>query len=240
MPSIRTVLREAKCDIPYGSLYYPFCGHDTYKYISNFWNDIKEFHFSDIHCPSLPIESEVSLNTDSLNRSQIRRHISRNEISELIQTKKDYPAAELVIEGIGRINVPRHVAIRDTFIQNKTKQKISVFSHKFDSLLTLAKLKNISILVYLGDSPGEGGSGQLWMEPPIFEVLVSKMIGGGFIITDALTPNNCRNEKRGNTFQYHDTIPHEKIYHFVQFGKTINHITTNGRRYGDIHIWQVT
>jgi hypothetical protein len=61
--------------------------------------------------------------------------------------------------------------------------------HEKDGLLTLIEnVELLSVFYYRGDSYGEGGSNQRWLEPVLFHTLLAKLLNGGLIVTDG---SNC-------------------------------------------------
>ncbi|MEI8363624.1 MAG: hypothetical protein WCG35_10460 [Betaproteobacteria bacterium] len=60
----------------------------------------------------------------------------------------------------------------------------SVF-HQKDGVFTLIDdITNMSVFYYRGDSQGEGGSGQNWLGPVLFDLVLSRLMNGGLICTD--------------------------------------------------------
>jgi len=58
-------------------------------------------------------------------------------------------------------------------------------SHRADGFLTrLETIGPLAVFYYRGDSGGEGGSGQMWLMPVLFDFVVSQMLVGGLICTD--------------------------------------------------------
>jgi hypothetical protein len=69
-----------------------------------------------------------------------------------------------------------------------TRKNISgnwVICHQKDGLKTLLEdLPFFSIFYYRGDSTGEGGSNQLWLNPVLIDIVLSKIMNGGLICSD--------------------------------------------------------
>jgi hypothetical protein len=62
--------------------------------------------------------------------------------------------------------------------------QLSVF-HQKDGIFTLIDdITNMSVFYYRGDSQGEGGSGQNWLGPVLFDLVLSRIMNGGLICTD--------------------------------------------------------
>jgi hypothetical protein len=61
--------------------------------------------------------------------------------------------------------------------------------HASDGFLALWQyIPDLSVFYYCGDSPGEGGSNQRWLEPVLFHYVLSRLYDGGLIVTDG---SNC-------------------------------------------------
>jgi hypothetical protein len=64
-----------------------------------------------------------------------------------------------------------------------------VHFHASDGLVALVRrVPDLSIFYYRGDSPGEGGSNQRWLEPVLFHYVLERLMDGGLIVTDG---SNC-------------------------------------------------
>ena len=69
------------------------------------------------------------------------------------------------------------------------KRACPVYSHEKDGLLTLIDdVPHLSIFYYRGDSYGEGGSNQRWLEPVLFHTVLARLLDGGLI---AASGSNC-------------------------------------------------
>lgn len=68
------------------------------------------------------------------------------------------------------------------------------YSHAKDGLLTLIDdVPLLSVFYYRGDSTGEGGSNQRWLEPVLFHTVLAKLLDGGLIVTNG---PNCGSGRR--------------------------------------------
>lgn len=71
-----------------------------------------------------------------------------------------------------------------------------VYSHRKDGLLTLIDdVRSMSIFYYRGDSYGEGGSNQPWLEPVLFHTVLARLLDGGIVATDG---SNCGSGRDGS------------------------------------------
>ncbi len=65
----------------------------------------------------------------------------------------------------------------------------TILSYRKDGLLTFIEdVRELSIFYYCGDSYGEGGSNQRWLEPVLFHAVLGKLLDGGLVVTDG---SNC-------------------------------------------------
>jgi len=116
-----------------------------------------------------------------------------------------------------------------------------VYSHEKDGLLTLIEdVPLLSIFYYRGDSYGEGGSNQRWLEPVLFHTVLARLLDGGLITTDGPNCGSGRNDKsvpwsslcgggaKGDKFEY-------ARREFVCVGE-LNDSPQRGR----VRMWQVT
>ena len=71
-----------------------------------------------------------------------------------------------------------------------------VYSHEKDGLLTLIEdIGLLSVFYYRGDSYGEGGSNQRWLEPVLFHTVLARLLDGGLIVTNGQNCGSGRNDK---------------------------------------------
>jgi len=71
----------------------------------------------------------------------------------------------------------------------QSKDSPTRYSFRKDGLLTfIDDVRDLSVFYYRGDSYGEGGSNQRWLEPVLFHAVLGKLLDGGLIVTDG---SNC-------------------------------------------------
>ncbi len=143
-------------DIPMGPLFYPCCGTDTADAVRLFAPYASEFHFADAYRFASP-----RLNT--------RR---KPEAAGASPKAHDVPSIGTIV-----LQEPATVALEFSGVR--------AYSHKKDGLLTLLEdLPTLSVFFYRGDSQGEGGSNQRWLEPVLLDVVLSRLMDGGILYTD--------------------------------------------------------
>ena len=89
------------------------------------------------------------------------------------------------------IDIPHLTTVvqRDTVSTSVERNSSVLHLHEKDGLLTLIEnVERLSVFYYRGDSYGEGGSKQRWLEPVLFHTLLAKLLNGGLIVTDG---SNC-------------------------------------------------
>lgn len=66
-------------------------------------------------------------------------------------------------------------------VDNRTTE---IYRHKQDGIATFSTIENLSVFYLRGDSLGESGSGQMWFQESIFNLILDKLADGGLIVTD--------------------------------------------------------
>lgn len=184
--------------IPKGSLYYPCCGADTLDPINFFLSYVDQLHFADIHNISLPTtegqEGRNRLNKifewgkfcggreGKLTLRPPHWFVAKSDLCNIDIQQETVDFAKTLTE---HVQLPKNPGIyQETWSNSRDGSKVEVFCHNNDGVITLSSLNNISVFFYRGDSIGEGGSGQWWLGPKLFNYLLDKLLDGGLIITD--------------------------------------------------------
>lgn len=113
-------------------------------------------------------------------------------------------------------------------------------------------IRQIGVFFYRGDSPGEGGSGNLWLKPDHIDEICAKLIDGGLLVTDGSQQSaRTKSSPKAEYYplaQYHGTRPRPKdpdeiVRTTKPFtdtkGRTFTCVGYAGERYGPTLIWQV-
>jgi hypothetical protein len=188
--------------IPKGILYYPCCGADTQEPIKLFLNYVDQFHFADIDNISLPaVEGKEGRNRlnkifewgkfcgEREGELLLKPHwFVEKSIVYDIDIKKETLDFKMVLSDDECL--PENPAIYQEIWSNSCDGfKTEVFCHCNDGIITLFSLDKLSVFFYRGDSIGEGGSGQWWLGPNLFNFVLDKLLDDGLIITDGSNPD---------------------------------------------------
>lgn len=191
-----------KIKIPKGILYYPCCWNDTIEPIRLFLNGIDQFHFADncnIGLPAVEGQAERTRYNSILNRGEFcngrigRLAIRPNwfvEKSDMHDIDIDQAALDLAKQLTDCVNLPKSPGIyQEVWSNSRDGSKTEVICHYNDGVIAVSSLDKLSVFFYRGDSIGEGGSGQWWLGPKLFNFVLDKLIDGGLIITDGSNPD---------------------------------------------------
>lgn len=251
--------KKFNVSIPEGVLFYPCCGDDTDEPISLFLNSISEFHFVDSRIiPTLPyLDCQMNNNLQPFSEEHVtirRKHknISENIINEVIeheavQNKVD----ENILETLFRLNIKptdhrnETKIYKQTWVRSENSQdNIDIIRCVQDGLVAFMSIPKISVFFYRGDSHGEGGSGQWWLGPKIFNLVLDKLVDGGIIITDGSNPdpnfldvdwkvlwqNLHKSSKADSIIKPEDFSYYDR--NFICLGQC-------GKKYGPVYAWKV-
>ena len=114
-------------------------------------------------------------------------------------------------------------------------------------------LDSIAVFFLRGDSLGEGGSGQVWFQPKIFDLILEKLLDGGYIVTDG----SGMYGHAGSQSDYYDMekLPWKPLWEnqrlfreqdsqlikeFNYKNRTFNFIGWSGYEHRTVFIWKVT
>ncbi len=113
-------------------------------------------------------------------------------------------------------------------------------------------IRQIGVFFYRGDSQGEGGSGNLWLNSDHIDEICSKLIDGGLLVTDGSQQSGgSDSSSRAEHYplaQYHGSrsrsmSPEELVSSTKPFtdskGRTFTCIGYAGERYGPTLLWRV-
>lgn len=193
-----TLYSRYKIEVPEGILFYPCCGDDTFEPIKLFIDTVSEYHFVDtkdnillpiLGCnlggpykqyggPSAFSKSHIipSYIVKSIGNRKIERRVVESKILDRLN--------ELEIEPVGYRNKETVTKMEEWVYMPNEDRKIQVYRHRQDGLIKFMELDEIAVFFLRGDSLGEGGSGQRWFEPEVFNLVIDKLVDGGFIVTD--------------------------------------------------------
>lgn len=177
--------------VPEGRLFYPCCGDDTWDPIRMFADSIDEYHFVDIQrVPRFPHFDCAGESNDPRSRME---NVSAKIVSDVSAPEsKECPISDSTKAVLSRLgeeqwkyvrNEPEVVAQHLT-LASIPPRDLGVFRYHQDGLAAFLELDKISVFFLRRDSMGEGGSGQMWFQPKLFDLILDKLVDGGLIVTD--------------------------------------------------------
>ena len=107
------------------------------------------------------------------------------------------------------------------------------------------EIRSLGVFFYRGDSMGEGGSGNLWLNPKHLNNICDKLIDGGLIVTDGSNHGKDRNGSiLGENYWAKHPIPGKEAMDCSRsftddMGRQFNCVGYAGNGYGPTLIWQV-
>lgn len=219
--------------VPQGALFYPCCGDDLREPIELFADLIDEYHFVDIQqVPKLPDFEGVAVSPPEPKECEIG-DAAKAALMRLgeEQWRHVRGKAEMVAQ---RLTLP-----------SESPRALNVFRYRQDGLTAFIGLDKIAVFFLRRDSMGEGGSGQMWFQPKLFDLILEKLVDGGLIVTDGsgapygeerdhlpwkpLWTNNLRRAPGG-------TVSPEN---FSYAGRDFQCVGMCGRGYGPVYVWRV-
>jgi hypothetical protein len=235
-------LKDTK--VPKGIFFYPCAGGDINSPILDFHAIVNEFHFADINNRFLVWFDRIPYRTsDDISFPRNKFVVEGRPTKPLSE-----PGDTLFPEGVRPRIEPykEEVISHQHWTSRESDEGFDVFYHHQDGLTLLSRLKSISIFYLIGDSNGEGGSGQRWFQEPTFSYLLEKLEDGGLIVTDGSSRDHGDNTSVWKEFWGGTTrninnrrevtsIPDDFDYKNRQF-KCLGQA---GWRYGPVFVWQV-
>ena len=138
--------------------------------------------------------------------------------------------------------------LTETYIHQPSKKHIRIHRRRGYGFSAFRnQIHEIGVFFYRGDSLGEGGSGNLWLEFGHINEVCNKLMDGGLIVTDGSNSGWNRRDRQYRelskyNFQSEEAMDfiHNKIRPFQdRYGRTFTCIGYAGQRYGPTMIWQV-
>lgn len=248
---MKTLKQRFNVDIPKGILFYPCCGNDIAMPLELFMDTISEYHFVDINHIILPNEEYPGRLGE---HRELYRYICNNLIKDISQQVVHIEKEQLLNKKKHLLNITQAIKVpKENYIKpNKwiikmddDTKELNITRHKKDALITLTELDKIAVFYYCGDSLGEGGSGQWWLGPDIFSMVLDKLVYGGIVVTDGSNPDpDLRNLQENkplwkNSWIHKDQKILETPRDFLYQGRSFKLIGQCGHKYGPIYAWQV-
>lgn len=233
-------------DIPDGSLFYPCCGGDTYEALELFLDTVREFNFADRCGVRLP---GLECQTGSSSSEQPRRDAN-------IALKCDgwFPKSIIVSSKKNHNDYcPLGSDVGDMWLGNILKSRIwtvntsygltdiIVNCYTLDAVLAFQCIRKLAVFYYRGDSMGEGGSGQWWLGPALFDMVLEKLVDGGLILTDGSNyhPRHSNAPWKELWENNHGRRGVDKPSDFIYKNRQFTCLCQCGHRYGPVYAWQV-
>lgn len=111
------------------------------------------------------------------------------------------------------------------------------YSHAKDGLLTLIHdVPPLSVFYYRGDSTGEGGSNQRWLEPVLFHTVLARLLDGGLIATDG---SNCGSGRRDRNVPWDALCASDSEDSFVYAGRRFRFVRDLKHPRTIVRLWRV-
>lgn len=236
---------ELPPDVPYGILFYPCVGRDTYYPIRCLIKYVSDFHFVEIMdinmLPNFECRKDIEYDP---NRKTIHFDLVKNVVSfppydDNIDEEKLTQLRLKFIKPVGytgkRGKIYKHELM---LVDNRI---VNVYCHVQDGLAVFTSLENISIFFLRRDSIGEGGSGQGWFKEEIFKLILDKLLDGGIIVTDGSSGYFTKPDVPWKGFweKKADDKGNNLPKDFTYYGRNFKCIGIFGPGYGPTLIWQV-
>lgn len=142
--------------------------------------------------------------------------------------------------------------LTEIYMHKPSKKQISIHRRRGYGFSAFRKeINKLGVFFYRGDSWGEGGSGNLWLESSHINEICEKLVDGGLIVTDGCNHGRRASKSRiyGELWKYLGRseekldAPNELVCSMKKFqdrcGRTFICIGYAGYRYGSTMIWQV-
>ena len=180
-----------------------------------------------------------------------------DEVEPILGKNADYQLLRADIEGMPHWNLHNRdiepCILTETYRHLPSGKTIKVRRRRGYGFSAFRNdIRRIGVFFYRGDSPGEGGSGNLWLKPDHIDEICAKLIDGGLLVTDGSQQSaRTKSSPKAEYYplaQYHGTRPHPKdpdeiVRTTKPFtdtkGRTFTCVGYAGERYGPTLIWQV-
>ena len=229
------------------ALFYPCSGNDLEVPIRLFSPTVTEFWFVDrgYFTPGHQDTKQYGFDRPA---DEVAPVLRKNADYQLLRTEIDgMPSWRLSnrdIEPCILTETYRHLPSGKT-IRIKRRRGYGISAFRND-------IRQIGVFFYRGDSPGEGGSGNLWLKPDHIDEICAKLIDGGLLVTDGSQQSKwtkpAPNSEYWSLAQYHGGRPRpkdpEEIVRVTKpftdsKGRTFTCVGYAGERYGPTLIWRV-
>jgi len=230
------------------ALFYPCSGDDLHAPIRMFAPHVKDFWFVDrgYFAPGHQDTKRYGMDVDACRAKPV---LAGNPDYELVDTTIYGPSSW----NPGNRDIEPCI-LKETYRHLPSGKQIRVRRRRgygFSAFRT--EIRQIGVFFYRGDSPGEGGSGNLWLKSSHVDEICAKLIDGGLLVTDGSQqcnwPRQASKSKYGPLAQYHfgkkpcPVDPEEIVRTTKPFqdpkGRRFNCVGYAGKRYGPTLVWKV-
>ena len=230
-------------------LFYPTSGADFDVPIHTFVPYVTDFHFVDV-------AYFAENHQDSRFNGQ---HIPADKQKPLLIDHPDFEFKNSNIDGPPNWNWRNKeieaCTLTETYLHKASDKIINIHRRRGYGFYALRNvMKEIGVFFYRGDSPGEGGSGNLWFNDEHMDELCDKLIDGALLVVDG---SDGSMYKRGSHNTYYEFGKHTRIYKsgtkapdvfgtystfYDQKGRKFTCVgyVDKDRKYNPTMIWQLT
>ena len=227
-------------------LFYPCSGDDLIAPIEQFEESITDFWFVDFGYFRPQHQDTEHYGMD----------LPADQVSPVLKGRKQYQLLSTHISG--PTSWPRNnpditpCILSETYLNLVTGVKFNVHRRRGYGFSALRnEISSLDIFYYRGDSMGEGGSGNLWLQDDHIEEVCAKLIDGGLIVTDgSQTAQRKLKRKRYSLYLKFACLKNSKLSaidliqeakpFFGNQGFYFECIGFAGWRYGPTMIWRLT
>lgn len=228
------------------SLFYPCSGNDCLVPISLFSPLVSDFWFADRAYFSPGHQDTRDFGLDVAADRQI----------PLLSGLADYELKHKTIRGPASWSCHNPeiepCVLSETYLHLPTGKEIRVHRRRGYGFSAFRKeIRSVGVFFYRGDSEGEGGSGNLWMNSGHVDEICEKLVDGGLIVTDgsqsgghryrllARFSGSRRFPERNAIGETPENFVRKRKSFTDRLGRTFTCIGFAGYRYGPTLVWQV-
>ncbi len=234
--TVSTLSAKVEAAISGTTLYYPCSGSDLKPVLDLFGSVIRHYWFVDI-AEDWRRDLATLLGSDyQLIDRQREGRGGRLERRTDATTGREYPFLE-------------PTTVSETYAHLPTQRTITIHRCRGLGVSRFQALTGeLGVFFYRGDSPGEGGSGNVWLHREKIAAISARLVDGGLLITDGSQHDRSGRARRYEPlWHYHDhrtdLAPAEIVASLPpiedEAGRTLTCIGFAGYRYGPTLIWQI-
>lgn len=221
------------------TLFYPCSGDDLVDPIRLFAPTVIDFWFVDVkYFTSEPADKAEAVLSGDINYKLVESNIIDGPPLAIMTTKTDpntgkqYPYLEPCI-------------LTETYQHTHSGRIVRIHRRRGFGFCAFKKyIPSLGVFFYRCDSPGDGGSGNLWLIPVRIRSILNKLRSGGFIVTDGSQHGLSKHGEDEELWKYRWTQDGEEAMTSVKAfkdkqGNTFTCVGYAGQGYGPTLIWKV-